>query len=308
MRLILAGTPQFATEVFAPIIESKQYEIIGLICQPDKPFGRKAQLKAPHTKQYIQDQNLDQIQIFQPETIDELFIESIAQLKPDVILVVAYGKILPKSFLQLAPCINIHASILPALRGASPLQHMILSQPRSFGVSAIHIDERLDSGDMLGFSYIPNTQQDLPTLSSQLARAGGKLALRILANLNRIAPLPQIHSDATYCTKIKKSDGEVHFSQNAQDIYHASLAYVPWPGIFTQSPKGYMLKLFELTLIESSQSHQAGEILDIGERGVVVGCQRGSLKIGYIQQEGKSKLEATTYIRGKRLKQGDKLC
>lgn len=308
MRLILAGTPCFATEVFAPIIESKQFDILGLICQPDKPFGRKAELKAPHTKQYLHDHNLNHLQIFQPEKIDETFIESITQLKPDIILVVAYGKILPKAFLQIAPCINIHASILPSLRGASPLQQMILNQPHYFGVSAMRIDEGLDSGEILGFSYVPNTKQDLPTLSNQLAYAGAKLALRVLNNLEHIAPLPQLQAYATYCTKIKKSDGKVSFECNAQDIYHASLAYVPWPGIFIQSPKGYILKLFDLTLIESTQSHQAGEILDIDTQSIIIGCQKGCLKIGFIQQEGKSKLEASTYVRGKRLGKGDKLC
>lgn len=308
MRLILAGTPYFATEVFAPIIESKQFDILGLICQPDKPFGRKAELKAPHTKQYLQDHNLNHLQIFQPEKIDEVFIESIAQLKPDIILVVAYGKILPKAFLQIAPCINIHASILPSLRGASPLQQMILNQPNYFGVSAMHISEGLDSGDILGFSYVPNTKQNLLTLSSELACAGAKLALRILNNLDYIAPLPQLHAYATYCTKIKKSDGKMSFECNAQDIYHASLAYIPWPGIFTQSPKGYTLKLFDLTLIESTQSHQVGEILDINAQSIIIGCQKGSLEIGFIQQEGKSKLEASIYARGKRLGKGDTLC
>lgn len=308
MRLILAGTPCFATEVFAPIIESQQFDILGLICQPDKPFGRKAELKAPHTKQYLQDHNLNHLQIFQPEIIDELFIESIVQLKPDIILVVAYGKILPKAFLQIAPCINIHASILPSLRGASPLQQMILNQPHYFGVSAMRIEEELDSGEILGFSYIPNTKQDLPTLSSELACAGAKLAFKVLKNLDYIAPLPQLQAYATYCTKIKKSDGKVSFECDAQDIYHASLAYTPWPGIFTQSPKGYTLKLFNLTLVESAQSHQAAEILDIDTQSITIGCKKGCLRIEYIQQEGKSKLEASTYVRGKRLRVGDELC
>lgn len=185
---------------------------------------------------------------------------------------------------------------------------MILAQPEYFGVSAMRIDEGLDSGDILGFSYVPNTQQNLLTLSSELAQAGAKLALKILKSFDHIAPLPQIHAQASYCKKIKKSDGEVSFTQNAKEIYLASLAYLPWPGVFTQSPNGYMLKLFDISLIESTQSHTAGEILKLESGGIIIACQKGSLRIGFIQQEGKNKLEALTYARGKRLTQGDILC
>ncbi|CUU39423.1 MULTISPECIES: methionyl-tRNA formyltransferase [Helicobacter] len=315
MRLILAGTPAFAWEIFAPLLDDDFFEIVALICQPDKPFGRKAELKPPHTKAMLLQKiktNLKQDSesmphIFQPSSITQDFIENMQILKPDMILVVAYGKILPKAFLDIAPCINIHASILPLWRGASPLQQMILSQSPYFGISAMRMGEELDNGDILGISYVANTQQNITELSSQLAESGAKLATFVLKNFEKIEPLRQIDADSSYCTKIKKSDGFMCL-ESAQNVYKSYLAYCEWPHIFIQSVKGYTLKLFDVSLIESNESHNAGEILKIGDSSIVVGCRSGSLNIDSLQQEGKNRLEAALYLRGKHLKIGDVLC
>ncbi|MCX2716430.1 methionyl-tRNA formyltransferase [Helicobacter sp. MIT 21-1697] len=304
MTLILAGTPAFASAIFAPIIESNIFKILALICQPDKPFGRKGELKAPHTKESFAHLG---IEILQPNKIDEAFTAHIQALKPDMILVVAYGKILPRAFLDIAPCINIHASILPLWRGASPIQQMILTQPLYFGVSAIKMNEELDKGAILGLHYVPNTRQNITQLSAQLSYAGSKLALYVLTHLQEIEPLEQINADTSYCTKIKKSDGYVDLSC-ATNVYYKYLAYCEWPHIFIKSTKGYILKLFDVTLIESTHSHKMGEILNIDTQGIVIGCKQGSVCIGALQQEGKERLTAAIYLRGKRLNVGDILC
>ena len=304
MRILFAGTPSFATEVFCQIYENQEFEIVGLLCQPDKPFGRRKELKAPHTKEYFQNTG---IKILQPKNIDKNLIDFIASLQPDVILVVAYGKILPLDFLNLARCINIHASLLPHLRGASPLQQMIIQQTPYFGVSVMDLSTRLDSGEILGYSYVPNTQQNLPTLSLELAQAGGKLALKVLRNLQCLKPLKQIDADATYCKKIHKNEGYVNFD-NALKIYYKYLAYCAWPQIFIRSSLGYTLKLSEISLDEPYSSHIQGKILAIGSQSIVVGCTKGSLRIKTLQQEGKSALESPVYLRGKRLQVGDILC
>ncbi len=304
MKLILAGTPAFASAIFTPIIKSKIFDILALICQPDKPFGRKKEPKAPHTKENFASMGID---ILQPNKIDEIFIAHIQALQPDVILVVAYGKILPKAFLEIAPCINIHASILPLWRGASPIQQMILTQPLYFGVSAIKMNEELDKGVILGLHYVPNTQQNITQLSAQLSCVGAKLALYVLTHFKEIEPLNQINADASYCTKIKKSDGYVQLDA-ALNVYCAYLAYCEWPHIFIKSIKGYTLKLFDVALIESSDLHKMGEILSIETQSIVVGCKQGSVRIGTLQQEGKEKLNAALYLRGKRLNVGDILC
>lgn len=304
MKLILAGTPAFASAIFAPLIENKTFEILALICQPDKPFGRKGELKSPHTKETFLSQD---IQILQPDKITESVIATLQALKPDAILVVAYGKILPKAFLDIAPCINIHASILPLWRGASPLQQMILSQNAYFGITAMKMNEKLDEGDILGISYVPNTRQNITELSLQLASIGAKLAQYVLTHLQKIEPLRQINADASYCTKIKKSDGCVSL-ESANDVYRHYLAYCEWPHIFIKSTKGYTLKLFDVALIESCNTHKVGEILNIESQSIVIGCKCGSVRIGSLQQEGKAKLNAAIYLRGKRLNVGDILC
>lgn len=312
MRLVLAGTPDFASELFMPIIHS-HHEILALIAQPDKPFGRKGELKAPSTKAMLcaqaqENPRFQACQILQPSHIDKECIERVRALKPQAILVVAYGKILPCEFLDIAPCINIHASILPQWRGASPIQQMILSQSVYFGVSAMRIEKGLDSGAILALSYVKNRAQDFPTLSHELAQKGAHLALKVLQDLEYttpcITPLKQIHADASYCAKIKKSDGLVHFDC-AKTLYSTYLAYCTWPHIFIQSTQGYILKLFEVEIVETLKQHSAGEILCIESQSIIVGCRRGSIRIKTLQQEGKSRLQASVYVRGKRLKQGD---
>ncbi|WP_300731343.1 methionyl-tRNA formyltransferase [uncultured Helicobacter sp.] len=302
MKIVCAGTPEFATDIFLPI--SKHHKILALICQPDKPFGRKGELKAPHTKAIFAPMG---VEILQPTYIDDAFSEYIKSLKPDIILVVAYGKILPQHFLDIAPCINIHASILPSWRGASPLQQMILSQMPYFGVSAMYMNERLDSGEILGISYVENTQQNIIELSQQLAFHGANLALYVLKHLQSIESLKQIDADSSYCAKIKKSCGCVQLD-SALDVYCAYLAYCVWPHIFIQSANGYTLKFFDISLEESTQTHKVGEILHIESTYIIVGCARGSLRIGSVQQEGKNKLQSPLYLRGKHLKVGDVLC
>lgn len=304
MKIILAGTPSFASAVFAPLLEDCAFEVLALICQPDKPFGRKGELKAPHTKEMLIQKNLKHIQILQPQSIDSVFIESIRDLKPDMILVVAYGNILPQAFLDIAPCINIHASLLPQWRGASPIQQMLLSQPKFFGISAMRMNAKLDSGEILGFSYLANTGQNFTLLCEELSRLGGKLAINTLKNFNKIKPLKQYDLDSSYCGKIVKSFGKVEL-KSAKSVYHAYLAYCEWPHIFIQSANGYTLKLFNVELVEMMQSHKEGEILDIDSESIVVGCLMGSLRIGFLQQEGKAKIPAPLYINGKRLKIGD---
>ena len=307
MRVILAGTPSFASAIFAPLLEDSSFEILALICQPDKPFGRKGELKAPHTKEMIIQKNLQHIQILQPSSINSAFIESIRDLKPDMILVVAYGKILPQAFLDIAPCVNIHASLLPQWRGASPIQQMLLTQPKFFGITAMKMNLQLDSGEILGFSYLANTGQNFTLLCEQLSHLGAKLAIHTLKHFDEIKPLKQYDLDSSYCGKIVKSFGKVEL-ENAKSVYYAYLAYCEWPHIFIQSESGYTLKLFDLHLIESTQTHKRGEILSIDSQSIVVGCLMGSLRIGFLQQEGKAKIQAPLYINGKRLKIGDILC
>lgn len=316
MRILLAGSPEFASDVFSVILQESGFEIVGLLSQKDKPFGRKAILKAPHAKDFMLQalQNKTQykatfvsdFKIFQFDRLDSAAISEIRALKASVILVVAYGKLLPSEFLNLACCINIHASLLPKYRGASPLQQMILSNDKYFGVSAMKMGLELDSGDVLGFSYVKNVNQNLEQLSKELALKGGELALKVLKNLKFLEPLRQIGADKSVCRKIKKSDGLVEFN-NATKLFKTFLAFTPWPGIFINSKNGYTLKLCEVKLLESSGKYTKGQIVDIVNGGLVIGCECGLVQVDLLQQEGKSVLKASIYAQGKRLKINDLL-
>lgn len=294
------GTPYFACVVLEKILNDPFFEVVGLFAQPDKPFGRKQELKYPETKEFIV-KNKILLQIFQPEVLDEESFQTISKLKPDVILVVAYGKILPKKILSFTKCLNIHGSVLPKYRGASPMHEMILNDDKIYGVSVIQLQEKLDSGDILGISAFKSEKSfNLESLMLKLAEMGSKLAIKVLKNLEVLEPLKQHQADATYCKKIFKNQGLVDF-EDARSIYLKSLAYSVWPNVFLENG----LKLFEVELVSEMGKYQKGEILSIDGNAAVIGCLQGVLRIEMLQYPGKQKMDAKTYIQGKRLKIGD---
>ncbi len=299
MKILFMGAPLFAQVVLEHLIQQGFY-ILGLVTQPSKPFGRSKQLKDTPTKTFLQ-QHDPTIPIFEPAKIDAPFMEKIRALKPDAIVVVAYGKILPQAFLDIAPCINLHGSLLPQFRGASPMQEMILHDLPTFGVSVIAMSAEMDAGDILGTaSFKPKGYLNLGELGAHLAPMGAQLLGQVLNNLAKITPKPQDHAQATYCKKISKTDGLVAFGC-AKSLFLKSLAYDPWPGVFLKSG----LKLFGVQLLESSQTHQPGIILGMENQSVIIGCQQGSLKIAALQAPGKQKVAAKAYLSGRRLKTYD---
>ncbi|PAF53456.1 methionyl-tRNA formyltransferase [Helicobacter sp. 13S00482-2] len=302
MKVLFMGTPYFARIILERLIDDSDLEIVGLFAQPDKPFGRKQELKSPDTKEFLI-QRKEKIPIFQPKVLNEECVDIISNLAPDVILVVAYGKILPKNILSLSRCINIHASILPKYRGASPIHEMILNDESHYGVSIINMEESLDSGDILGIdSFEVKEYMDIESLSEVLAHIGANLVLKVLKNLRDIEPIKQVHSQSSYCKKILKEDGLIDF-KNAKKIFLKSLAYVSWPNVFLKNG----LKLFGIKVLHDDKNFQPGEILEIDGDEIVVGCEKGAIKIAMLQFPGKQKISATAYIRGKRFSIGDRL-
>jgi len=292
----MMGTPIFASIVCEKIIE--YHKIIAVFTQPDKPIGRKAIITPPPLKLTALAHN---IKVFQPNVIDSAAIEILSSLKPDVIIVVAYGKILPKSVVDRFFCINIHASILPKYRGASPIQQMILSDDELFGVSIMKMNEGLDSGDILSIKRIARVEKNAIELGKILAKLGSGALLEVLNKLDSITPIPQEHNKASYCKKITKHDGLIEFD-NAKDIAKKYLAYTPWPGIYLKSG----LKLFDVALERGCGSFRKGEILSYSTN-VVVGCLEGVLNIGFLQAPSKNKSLAIDYLRAKNLNIGDTL-
>lgn len=297
MKLIFMGTPLFACYVFDELI--LHHEILAVFTQPDKPVGRKNIITPPPIKQKALQHH---IKIYQPTMLGKDEIEAIASLKPDMIVVVAYGKILPESILKIAPCVNVHASILPKYRGASPIQQMLLSDDKEFGVTIIHMDKGLDSGDILMTKTITRDSVEnmgLESLSQKLSLLGASALLEVLEHYQDITPIPQDSTQATYCKKITKSDGLIDFD-DAKEIFKKSLAYEKWPGIYIKSG----IKLFHLTLCKYTGTHIAGEILQTTPH-VIIGCKKGSLIIESIQAPSKQKILAADFLRGRGLKVGD---
>ena len=300
-RILFMGTPDYATTIFKELLSS-DYEVIGLFTQPDKPVGRKQVLTPPHIKQFCIDSNLD-IPIFQPLKLrnnEEATIE-INKLNPDFIIVAAYGQILPKEILDIAPCINLHASLLPKYRGASPIQESLLNDDVYTGVTSMLMEEGLDSGDVLGLQYLKITStMEVSEAFEELSKIAAKLTITTLDNFEKIKPMKQNESEVSYCKKIKKDDGFVNFS-NAKNLYLKYKAYSYWPGVFLKSE----LKLKDVELIETTSLNEEGEILEIAKDFIIVGCKKGSLKIKTLQAPSKNAINAIDFIRGQRIQVRD---
>ena len=302
MKIVFMGTPSYATEILKALLNAPDMEVVLLVTQPDKPTGRKQILTPPDTKKYLIEKN-PAIEIYQPETLrDDAAVAKIASYAPDFIVVAAYGQILPQSILSIAPCINLHASLLPKYRGASPIQAAILAGDRYSGVTAMRMDAGLDTGDMLGFSVVDIRGMDAIRLFAKLSEEAAKLCVETLRRFETIEPLPQNGCDSSYAPKITKADGLVDFD-DAVKLDAKYRAFIFWPGIYLKSG----LKLKSLRLVAKEGSCPEGEILEIADDHIIVGCRRGKVAIARVQPSSKKEMSVIDYIHGKRLVVGDTL-
>ncbi len=302
-KILFMGTPDYATRIFKELNKSS-YDVVGLFTQPDKPVGRKQILTAPHIKQFCLDENLS-TPIFQPEKLrgNTQAVEEIKKLKPDFIIVAAYGQILPKEILDIAPCINLHASLLPKYRGASPIQESLLNDDYFTGVTSMFMEEGLDSGDILGLQYLKITpDMEVDVAFDKLSDIAAVLTITTLDNFDKIKPQKQNEAEVSFCKKIKKEDGLVDFS-SAKKLFLKYKAYSYWPGIFLASG----LKLKDVEFIENESVNKEGSILAIENNCVLIGCKKGSLKIKTIQAPSKKAISSSDYLRGQRLEKNDTL-
>ena len=300
-KVLFMGTPSYATEIFKKLLSSN-YEVIGLFTQPDKPVGRKQVLTPPDIKQFCIDNSIN-IPIFQPEKLRDNLAAYlvIKELKPDFIIVAAYGQILPKEILKLAPCINLHASLLPKYRGASPIQEALLNDDNFTGVTSMFMEEGLDSGDILALQYLKITPtMEVSEAFSKLSLIAAELTITTLDNFDRLNPIKQNESEVSFCKKIKKENGLVDFS-DAKNLFLKYKAYSFWPGIFLESE----LKLKDIELLEETSQNEAGKILDICKDYIIVGCKKGSLKIKTLQAPSKKAINSVDFVRGQRVEIGD---
>jgi len=299
MKVIFMGTPDYAQKILEGLIANESIEVVAVYTQPDKPVGRKKVLTPPPVKVTAQEHN---IAVYQPVKLrDEAVVRELQQIECDFIVVAAYGQILPKEVLEYAPSINLHASILPKYRGASPIQQVLLEGDDITGVTAMLMDEGLDTGDILKIETIEIAPDEMvESLFNRLTQVATTLTLDVLKNYNSLIPQKQDDSLATHCIKITKANGKVEF-ENAELLYKKYKAYTPWPGIYLESG----LKLKEIALESKEGSFKAGEILSIDKESIVVGCTQGSVRIFRVQAPSKKEVSVLDYINGKRFKVAD---
>jgi len=289
------GTPEYAKVILDKIIHAKTIEVVAVYTQPDKPVGRKKIMTPPQVKTLALENSID---VYQPSRLrDEETVNEFLRIECDYVVVAAYGQILPRKILDHAPCINLHASILPQYRGASPIQQTLLHGDKQTGVTAMLMEEGLDTGDIIKIETI-NVGGDemVESLFNRLTDVAADLTVDILENYSSYNPKPQVNALSTHCSKITKADGEVAFT-NAIELYNKYRAFTPWPGVYLQSG----LKLKKIELEDEVSSNVSGGILKIDSDSVVVGCSRGSLRIFSVQAPSKKEVDILSYINGKRL-------
>ena len=298
-KIVYMGTPAYAQVILRALLDASDMEVVLVITQPDKPVGRKRVLTPPPVKVLAEESG---IKVLQPLHLKQDEVrERISEAEPDFIVVAAFGQILPESILDIAPCINLHASLLPQYRGASPVQQSLLNGDEYSGVTSMMMERGLDSGPILGYSYfrIPADMR-LYGLMDRLSMDASVLTLDTIRRYEDIEAIDQIKADASYCKKIRRVDGEIVFD-DALLLYNKYRAFEGWPGIFTS--KG--LKIIKMKLLEGSTLHRMGEIMDIVGESLVLGCGKGSVRIDQLQPPSKKAMSAKSYLMGRGLKIGD---
>ena len=298
MKIVFMGTPDFASESLKALLSCPKHQVVGVISQPDRPVGRHQVLQPTATKQVAREAG---IPVWQPERIKaEENLELLASLSPDVIVVAAYGQILPKSILELPKygCVNVHGSLLPAYRGAAPIQRALLEGNQTTGITTMQMDVGMDTGDILLQREIPITKEDTSgSLFEKLAALGGELLLETLDELEKgnITPKKQDESLATYAPMLKKEEGLLDFSRTAKELDCQIRAMDPWPGAYTFL-SGKRIKILEAVL--SDETGETGLLLP--QKEAVVCCKEGALRILKLQPEGKKPQTGEEFMRGLR--------
>lgn len=306
MRVVFMGTPDFAVPSLQALIDSG-IEVIALVTQPDRPRGRGRKLVAPPTKLLAEARG---IPVLQPEKIKTPeFLAELRSLAPDMICVTAYGKILPRAVLDLPPrgCINVHASLLPRLRGAAPINWAIIRGDTATGVTTMLMDEGMDTGGVLLRREVPIGDDDTAgSLSTRLAELGAALLIETIEALGRrdISPTPQDDSLATLAPMMKKETGRIDWSRPAGGIRSLVRGVNPWPGAFT-TLGGKMLKVYSAAVCPGTA--EPGRVLRASGDELTVGTGEGALRLIELQLEGGKRLGAAEFLRGRKVAEGELL-
>lgn len=305
MRILFMGTPNFALFSLRALVEAGE-DVVGVVTQPDKPKGRGYTLTPPPVKVYAEEKGLP---VYQPKTLrDEAFAELLRQIDPEVIVVVAFGKILPANVLGYPKygCVNVHGSLLPAYRGAAPMQRAIIDGCAETGITTMFMDVGLDTGDMLLKKSVAIDLHDtFETVHDKLGECGAELLLRTLALLEagEITPEKQDDALATYAAKIEKEDCLLDFSRTAKEVHDRIRGLSPIPLSFTHTSDGKMLKILSSEPAEGSG--RPGEVISLENGRITVACGEGAVALLSVLPEGKKRMSAADFINGRRISVGD---
>jgi methionyl-tRNA formyltransferase len=304
MRIVFIGTGEIGVPTLRALLRSPAHELIGVVTQPDRPVGRDQRIHAPPIKAELTGNPLP---VFQPARIrDEGAVAEIRALAPDLIVIMAYGQILPRSVLDIPPsaCLNLHASLLPRHRGAAPIQAAIVAGDTETGITVMYVDEGLDTGDILLQKKLPISPKETGgSLHDRLAQLAPRALLDALDLLaNRPAPrIPQDSTRASYAQKLTRQMGRIDWKEQAIVIERKIRAYDPWPGTFTQlaRPSGTErnLKIFRASVSEQSVG-EPGTVVTPNESELLVATGRGALRLEEVQLEGKRRMAASEFLRG----------
>lgn len=299
-RIVFMGTPDFSVPVLQRIIEDG-YEVIGVVTQPDRPVGRKKVLTPPPVKVEALKRG---IPVFQPEKIRQKEeMEKILSLNPDLIITAAFGQILPNEILE-APvhgCINVHASLLPELRGGAPIHYALIQGKEKTGITIMYMVEKLDAGDILTQVEVAITEEDnVGTLHTKLSIAGAALLSETLPNLlvGKLTPIPQDNEKATFAYNIKREQEKIDWSKTGEEIYNHIRGLNPWPVAFT-TLEGETLKIWRSEKVAGTKSEEPGTVIKNDPDGITVSTGNDTaIKIIELQPSGKKKMSSEEFFRG----------
>lgn len=308
MRVIFMGTPDFSVGTLEALIRAG-HQVVLAVTQPDKPKGRGGKMQFPPVKETALEHG---IPVFQPRKVREPEnIEELKKYQADVIVVVAFGQILPREILELTPygCINVHASLLPSYRGAAPIQWAVINGEAVSGVTTMQMDEGLDTGDMLLKTEVPLEPEETGgSLHDKLAAAGASLCVRTLKALEEgtVTPKKQGESPTAYASMLKKEMGEIRWEEPAISIERLIRGLNPWPSAYI-GWQDKTMKIWEAEVLEEDSGQEPGTVVRVDKDGFLVQTGKGLLKVTALQIPGKKRMEADAFLRGYSMEPGEKL-
>ncbi|MBL9175503.1 MAG: methionyl-tRNA formyltransferase [Verrucomicrobiales bacterium] len=306
LRVVFLGTPDLARTILTHLAASPNVTVVAAATQPDRPVGRGLQVTPTPVRQEAERLG---IPVLQPKSArDPHFLESLRELAPDLIVVAAYGQILPQSLLDVPRlgCLNIHTSLLPRWRGAAPIQWALASGDRETGVTLMRMEAGLDTGPMVASARTPIADSDTgQTLHDRLALLGARLLVDSIPAYagGKLPPQPQPADGVTYARKITRDDGRLDWTQSADVLWHRLRAFTPWPGAFCfvpGDPKAKLLKIHGATpaTVPLQTSATPGTVVASGVDGITVACGSGALRLTEVQPEGGRRMPAVAFVAG----------